>query len=92
MMSTEYGFRCRTHSPHLSSSHNLREYVAKSLFAKRSEIAVVRSWDTDMLISFGGGNGVNYGVGEAVEWLAQHPNCDVVIEDEYGRACGAEDG
>ena len=84
-MSTEYGFRCRTHTPALSSPSNLKEYVARSLLAKRSEIPVLMAWESDMLITFGAGNNVNYGVGEVVNWLSQHPDCDVVIEDEYGR-------
>lgn len=84
-MSTEYGFRCRTHNPPLSSSHNLPRYAAESLLAKRSEVEILRAWSADMLISLGGGGGVNYDVGAMVEWLADHPRCDVVIEDEYGR-------
>lgn len=79
-MSTEYGFRCRTHTPVLDSPADLREYEARHIFEHRTSIPVVLDF-TERL-----GRVVwDSAYGTALTWLRDHAGCDVVIVDEYGR-------
>jgi hypothetical protein len=79
-MSTDYGFKCRTHLPPLASPSRLREYEARHLYDNREGLACVRSV-LDPLARVV----IEYEISEAITWLLEHQRCDVVIVDEYGQ-------
>ena len=54
-------------------------YQVDALMKHRSEIPVVMQFHHDILTLW------EPGVSDGAYWLNAHPECDVVIEDEYGK-------
>ena len=83
-MSTNWGYKCMSHEPHIKSEHwfNHGDDLLIAIYILNKNGLWPKSdnqyWDEPKNIMVG-----NWETASAVSWLWQHPNCKVVLNNEY---------
>lgn len=85
-MSTHWGYTCLSHDPPLSSDTWFNHGEQILLHAYQTERAgqwprdpAITAWDEPVPVYNGG-----HGTTAPIEWLRQHPRCNVALRNEYG--------
>ncbi len=81
-MSTYWGYQCISHDPPLTSEHwfNHGEETLRDLFAK----VRAGTWPDDDILGPAPVDHRGYATNSPPVWLMEHPECEVVLNNEYG--------
>lgn len=83
-MSTYWGYVCRAHTPHLESEHWLN--WGDEILREVANTVRSTGWPIDPVLGTPlpfYHDGTNWTA--PIDWLLQHPHCDVALRSEYGK-------
>lgn len=85
LMSTYWGFVCRSHDPEIESEHwfNRGAAVLADAFQKERSGEILNNQYGEPTQTIKSPLGT-YETFEPIYWLRQHPRCDVALRSEYG--------